>query len=148
MAATSTAINACNAAIWLDDATGVPRDISGSSNVVTLNFDNELGEFQAFQDGATYRLECGEDASFEVTILYSTTTNEGADILKNWYFGTKGDRSFAVYLPDKDVGSDKYYCEVKIDNWSMTPSRSEASPIAISLVLVPNGAVSWTTAAT
>jgi len=48
MALTTTAINACDVAIWLDDDSAAPQDISGSSNEIDLNFDNKIGEVFAF----------------------------------------------------------------------------------------------------
>ena len=148
MAQTTTAVNACDAAVWLDDAAGVQRDISGSSNVVTINFDNDIGEVQTFGSNWKIRLECGQDASFEIVAVYSTTTNEAVDILKNWFFGTRGDRSLSIYIPDKDVGSDHYSAEVKLDDWEFTASHDDPAAIAVTMRLLPNRAVTWTTAST
>lgn len=148
MSQTTTAVNACDVAVWLDDAAGILRDISGSSNVVTINFDNDLGEVQTFGSNWKIRLECGQDASFEIVAIYTTTTNEAVDILKNWFFGTRGDRSLSIYIPDKDVGSDHYSAEVKLDDWEFSASHDDPGPIAVTMRLLPNREVTWTTAST
>jgi len=94
-------------------------------------------------------MECGKDASFEINILASTTTSEAWDILKGWFFATSpGDRSLSIYWPDKDVGSDHFSAEVKLQNWNATPESNNASPIEISMTVLPNGEVSHTTATT
>lgn len=148
MAQSTTTINACDASLWLDTAAGTLTDISGSTNVLDANFDNELGAYVTFQEKWPRRLECGQDATFTVTGVYTTTANEVKDIIVTWYFGTRGDRSFAFYLPDKDVGSDYFKCEVKLENWRITPSRAEPGAIAITVVLRPSGAVTHSTAGT
>lgn len=147
-AMSSTAINACDTSIWLDSDAGTLTDISGSTNVLDANFDNELGAYVTFQEKWPRRLECGHDATFTVTGVYTTTADEVRDIILDWYFGTGGDKSFAFYLPDKDVGSDYFHCEVKLENFRFAPSRSEPGAIAITIVLRPSGAVTHSTAGT
>lgn len=149
MSQSTTVISACDASVWLDDVLGTPRDISGSSNVVTMNFDHEIGEYTAFGGRWPNRLECGKDASFDLSILYSTTANEGADIIIDWFFASPpGDRTLAIYLPDKNVGSDKFSAEVKIQHWDTTGNAGSGEAVQINATLVPNGEVSHTTAAT
>ena len=148
MAQTTTAINACDASLWLDDDDGVLQDISGSTNLLDANFDNELGAYVTFQEKWPRRLECGQDATFTVTGVYSTAADEIKDLVLTWYFGTRGDRSFAFYLPDKDVGSDYFLCEVKLENHRIAPSRAEPGAIAITLTLRPSGAVTHSRAGT
>ena len=86
MAQTTTHVNACDASIWLDNAAGTPIDISGSSNSITMNFSREIGELRTFQVKWPVRLGCGKDAEFTLRVVYSTASDEGMDILKNWYF--------------------------------------------------------------
>ena len=141
MAQSTTAINACDASLWLDDDDGTLQDISGSTSILDANFDNELGAYVTFQEKWPRRLECGQDATFTVTAVYTTTADEMKDLILTWYFGTRGDRSFTFYLPDKDFGSDYFKCEVKLENWRITPSRAEPGAIALTVVLRPSGAV-------
>lgn len=149
MSATSTAVNACDAGVWLDDDAGVPKNISGSSNQVTLDFSNEIGEYRAFGDKWPRRLECGKDARFRLRLIYSTASDEAVDILKTWFFAdTPGNRTLTVYVPDKNVGSDRYQGEVKIDTWTGSLDRGDAGPIMVDLNLLPDGAVTHSVAAT
>lgn len=149
MAQTTTHVNACDASIWLDNASGTPVDISGSSNSITMNFSRELGELVTFQQKWPVRLGCRKDAEFTLRVVYSTATDEGMDILKNWYFANDpGSRSLHVYIPDKNVGSDHYYGEVTIGSFNFNADPTEPGPIAVEANLMPDGAFTLTTAST
>jgi len=149
MAATTTARNACDVSVWLDDATGVQRDISGSANSVDFNFTQEIGEFVVFGDHWTHRLCCGKDGNFSLNVVYTTTVNEGWDVVKNWLFGTECERrTFTVYIPNKNVGSDMFQAEVIWDNITWTTDRGDAGPIMVTVSLPADGEVTHTTAAT
>lgn len=144
-----TAITACDAGLWLDNASGVLKEVGGSSNKVAMKFDREIGMFRTFKSQWPRRLECGKDAEFTLNIIYTTAADEGFDILKNWYFAANpGDRTFKVYLPDKNVGSDVYAGEFKLKSFNFTPEAGSANPIEVSAVLVPNGAVTLAVNAT
>lgn len=148
MATSSTAVNACDASIWIDNVGGVLTDISGSSNSVDLNFDHEIGDFRVFQDVWKRRLECGKDAAFTLNFVYSTANDEAFDILRQWFFAaTPGDRTLNIYIPDLSVGSDCYYGEMKIENLSWTADPSDPNAIAATATLLPNGEVTWTVSA-
>lgn len=140
---TSTAINACDVDLFLENASGTQVAIGGSSNSVDINFDNEIGEYMTFGHQWPGRLECGKDASFTINVVYSSAADEGFDIIKNWYHtaGKPGDRTLQIYVPDKNVGSDYWLAQVKIANYSFTADRGEAGPIMVSAELLPNGAV-------
>jgi len=72
--------------------------------------------------------------------VYSTATDEGMDVLKNWFFAaTPGLRTLTFYLPDKNVGSDKYSGEVVLESLSIPATADEASPIPVTAVLRPSG---------
>ncbi len=149
MAQTTTAINACDVKIFLDDDAGTPVDISGSSNAVTIEFDNDLGEFRVFGFKWMNRLECGKDASFALEVIYTTAQDEGADLVKDWFFTeVPGRRTLTVYIPDKNVGSDRFQSEVLIDTWSAPSTAGEGAPIVMSVALLPDGEVTFSQAAT
>lgn len=146
---TTTHVNACDVAVWLDNAAGTPKDISGSSNKVAMSFTREIGELRTFQVKWPVRLGCGKDAEFTLTAVYSTATDEAFDILKNWWFaGDPGLRSFHVYIPDKNVGSDHYYGEVTIGDLTWDADPTEPGPIAVEAKLLPSGEFHLSTAAT
>ena len=149
MAQTSTGINGCDVAIWLDKAGGTLTDISGSSNKIDLNFDQELAMFRTFGSKWPKRLECGKDASFALDVIYSSAADEGLDILKDWFFATDpGARTLKIYVPDKNVGSDVYSCEVRIENLTFSAEAGAADPIMVSASLLPDGEVTLVTNAT
>ena len=151
MPGTTTARNACDVAIWMDNAAGTPLDISGSMNQVNMSFTNTLGEFTVFGAEAVKRLCCGMDGVFELNIWYTTAASEGRDTVFTWYFGTTRctPRTVSIYLPDKNVGSDHIYGEFLMESMDVTADRSDAAPMPISVRLLPStDGISRTTAAT
>lgn len=149
MTQTTTAINACDAAIWLDNAAGTPTDVSGSSNSVTLNLANTTAAYRNFQTTWPKRLECGKDGSVDLIVTYSTGSDEGLDILRDWFFATPpGNRTLKFYLPDKNAGSDVYSGEFKIETLVIPATAGEAAPVTVTAHLVPDGAISYTAAST
>lgn len=149
MALTTTAVSACNVSVWLDDVNGTPQEISGSSNSVELEFTLNLGEVNAFQNQWPVRQECGKDASIGLEILYTEAADEAFDVIKDWYFASNpGARTLTIYVPDKNVGSDKYECEARIESFSFTAESGEANPIMVSVSLKPDGELTHTDVAT
>lgn len=149
MAETTTTINGCDADIFLDDDADAPVDVSGSSNEIAMTFDNELGEYRTFGSRWRRRTECGKDASFTLQAVYSTAADEAFDLLKTWYFANPpGNRTLSVYLPNKNVGSDHYQGEMKVESLDWTSTAGEGDPIIVTAELKPDGEVTHTTAAT
>lgn len=150
MAQTTTSINACDVAIWLDNASGTATDISGSSNKVEIPLTQEIGEARTFQNDYKLRAACGRDGAFNLTVIYTTTSDEALDILRDWYFSTasKTARTIAVYVPDKNVGSDHYSAEVLLQELNIPLDPSEPGPAICEAVLLPTGAIAHTTAST
>ncbi len=81
MAQTSTAKNACAAAIWVDNTSGVLTDISGSATSVELGPSVEVGEFRTFASRWKGRIPCGQDLTATLNIVYSTAADEGWAIM-------------------------------------------------------------------
>lgn len=150
MAGTSTAVNACDVVIRMDDDTGNLKNISGSSNRFDAEFMQEIGEYNTFGDAWTRRLACRKDSNLSLQLVYTEASDEGYDILKQWYFAGAGakKRTLQINIPDDTIGSDRYEAEVFIESFSMTGDASEASPILVDLQLVPDGAVTLSTVAT
>ena len=145
MPLTTSAQSWCDASVWLDDATGTPRNISGSTNQVSLDLDHPLGEVYAFGTVWPTRIECGKDATINLDVLYTMTANEGKDILLAWFFATTpGNRTFTFYAPSKNVGSDKFECEAKIESLSLSGQAGSSDPCMVSAVLRPSGEMTHT----
>lgn len=143
MARTTTARNACDVAIWVDNAAGTPTDVSGSMNQARMTFTNTLGEFVVFGYDAVNRLCCGQDGTFELDIWYTTAAAEGRDLFFIWYFGATvcTPRTVSLYLPDKNVGSDHIYGEFLIEVMDVVADRGDAAPMPITVRLLPNGVI-------
>jgi hypothetical protein len=149
MPLTTTAQNACNVSLWLRDAGGTDRDISGSSNSVGFEFTLNLGDVNAFQNQWPVRLDCGKDVTISLEVLYTQTANEGWDVLKDWYFAaTPGARQFTAYVPDKNVGSDRFNGLTRLESLSFTATAGEADPILVSASLRSDGEFSHSDVAT
>lgn len=150
MTQTTTHINACDVAIWLDNADGTPTDISGSTNTASLTLSISAEMLRTFGSKWPVRLSCPKDASAEITAVYSTATDEAMDLIKNWYFAASpGSRTLSIYVPNKNVGSDHYYGEFVIDGDIDIPLEAgTADPIAVTLPLSINGELTWTKATT
>jgi len=82
-------------------------------------------------------------------VIYTTAADEAFDILKTWFFTTSpGNRTLSVYVPDKNVGSDRFQGEVKIENLSWTLTGGSADPIIATASLLPDGAITHSVSAT
>ena len=149
MAQTTTAINACDAAIWLDDESGTPVDISGSSSTFNLDLTQDTAQVPTFQSDWKIVLSCGRGATASLDVVYTTTADEAIDLLKDWFFNYKNTkRTLSLYVPDKNVGSDHYYGEFLLAGLSIPVSGGAPDPIVVSASLELSGALTWTVAAT
>lgn len=150
MPRTTTARNACDAALWADNASGTPIDVSGSMNQIRMTFTNELGEFRVFGAEAVQRLCCGLDGVFEIDVWYTTAASEGRDLFLTWQFGATRctPRTISVYLPDKNVGSDHFSGEFLIETMDIVADRGDAAPMPITLRLLPDNGINRVTNAT
>lgn len=138
MAETTTSINGCNAVIRLEDNLGNLVDISGSSNEFNLDLANKLGEFHVFGGRWTKRKECKSDATLKLKIVYTTAANEGLDLLINWFFVTRGDRTVRLFPYGEATGADRWDGDYLIESANGIGAPAErAEPIMIDLTLKP-----------
>jgi hypothetical protein len=151
MAQTTTHISACDVAIWVDNNAGTPTDISGSTNSVNLTISATAEQMRTFGSRWPVRKSCPLDSNIEITVVYSTANDEGMDLIKEWVFGANpGEaRTVSVYVPDKNVGSDRYYGEFVLDGDIEIPLEAgNAEPVSVTLPLSITGALSQTAAST
>jgi len=150
MAATTTARNACDVAIWLDDAAGVALDISGSSNQVDIDLQANMDTYTVFAQCCTYRLECGIDGTITLNAVYTTAADEARETLNAWMMMgcDKDARTLSVYLPDKNVGSEHWSGEYRLESLNITADHNNAGPMPITAVFKPHGDISYSVAAT
>lgn len=148
MAQTTTAINACSAVIELDDAGGTPVDISGSSNNASLSVTMETGTGVSFEGGWNFRAQCKKDGSLELSVMWTTASNEGRDLLEAWFAATSpGKRTVSVYPNGKTTGQRVYTGEFRITELSIPMTAGDAAPIVVSATLEPDGEITFGTAA-
>lgn len=150
MAQTTTHINACDAGIWLDNASGTQTDIGGSSNACSITLSQNIGELPTFGTDWPRRKACGRDAKVELVVIYSTAADEGKDLLVDWFFGGnhKNARTLTIYLPDKNVGSDVYQGEFILEGFKIPIQAGDGKPIAVTANLSVDGELSNFTNAT
>lgn len=144
MTMTSSAVNGCDAVVKLDNGLGLLADISGSSNEVSMDFSNDIGEAKSFGSRWRVRLECGSDAAIKFNAIYSQDDAEALTILRDWFFTTRGSKTIQVDIPDSTVGGDRYTMEVFLEKMSIPIKADEAGPIMVSCDMKPTGAVTCT----
>ena len=147
MAQTTTAVNACDAVISLDNASGTLTDISGSSNEVNLTLTVENGVYRRAYSGYPVRYALSKDFEAELVLVYSTTTDEALDILRAWAnagVSSLDARTLRVDVPDSSSGSDRYQSEVVLGNLEIPLTASEGSPIMVSASVQGTGAYTAT----
>ncbi len=142
MPVTSTAVNACGVNIQLEDEMGLMADVSGSSNEANLDFSNTLGDYKVFGDRATYRLECGEDGSLELTVLFTRTQREAMDILNRWR-KLRGRRRCVINVPENEPGAGRYEAYYRWEKINIPLKADEAKPIMVKATLKPDGYIDF-----
>jgi len=142
MAQTTTAVNACDVVVSIDDDGGTLTDVSGSTNEVAISFEINMGEANTFDGNYPLRLVCGKTASMSLTALYTTTGDEAWDLIKGWLHVYDGDsRTVRVDCPDSTTGSDRYEGEWTLVSYDHTFSSGEGGPIMVSAELVNDGTI-------
>jgi hypothetical protein len=139
MTATTTASAACGVYIYLDNGAGTLTDIRGSASQAELTLNNNLGEVRTFGSRWMLRTACGQDASVSLTIVYSTTADEGYDIVRDWWTGADYDtpRSLRIDIPDN--AGERWDMEVLLESATIPLDPSDGGPILVSCNLLPTG---------
>lgn len=143
MPASTTAVNACDVVIWMEDNGGNLVDVSGNSNNFSLDFNRDIGEFKPFGSKWRTRLDCGKDASLSLDLVFTTTLAEGLQMLQDWFFNGSGAREFNIDVPDSNPGSDRYEGDFVLESFNIPGDSSSADPIVCSASLKPDGQVTW-----
>jgi len=149
VAETTTAVNACNVGIHLANHAGVMKDISGSANRADLNFSQQIGEFQVFGGGWVKRLVCKKDATANVTVLFTTTTDEGWAVIKDWWDNYNSEsRRMRIFVPEEAIGSDEFDGLWLISTLNVPLDGTQAGPVMVALSLVQTDGIAIHTVAT
>lgn len=146
MAQTTTAASAIGVSVWLDNAGGTPTDISGSAASLRPSLELEQGMYRARASAWPKHLDGGKNASVTINVVFSTTADEGWDILKDWFHASSpGARTLTWYEPSKTAGADCYSGEFRLERMSWDDSAGAGGPVVATADLVPDGAVSHST---
>jgi hypothetical protein len=149
MIMTTTGYNACDVSLWLDNPAGVLTDISGSSNTINVSFTKDMARKDAFGSVWGHRYECLKDCKVQLNIICSETNSEAWDLLVDWWFAQpSGKRTLTWYQPDKNVGSDKFSGEFRIQDLGENMEAGKAEPIGPVATLLCDGEVTHVTNAT
>lgn len=149
MAETSTAINACDVTVYLDNSSGVPVDISGSANRVEPQFSAQMGEYQVFGGDWIKRLSCKRDAQLTLQIVFSTAANEGWKLLKDWWENHHTTpRTLRFMAPTEEIGADDFQGEFLISTMNVPFDGTQATPVLVALTLMQTGGLTIGTVAT
>lgn len=139
MTVSTTASNACNAVIFLDNAVGALTDIQGSSVKLSPEFKNVTGQWEPFGAGWKYVLECGREWKVTIDVVNSTTATEAWPLVRDWWFGARGARSIRWQNPDGAAGSDQFDGECKLDTLTTDMESGKAEPTMWSVSLLGHG---------
>jgi len=142
MGQTTTAINACNVLIMLDDGSGTPVDISGSANNASLEFTRQVGSGFTFDGDYPIRIECKKDATLSLDVMYTIIETEGRELLEDW-FANGGRRTVSIYPYGQDTGNRYYSGEWRIESLSIPLQADSSDPIVVSCSLIPDGAIDF-----
>lgn len=148
MTQTTTAVNACDVVISIDNSGGTLTDISGSSNQCSLDIGRNVAEVFTFSGDWSIKKSCKSSVTVAVQVLYSTTADEGRDLLEDWIFDSPTtDKTVQIDVPDSSVGSTRYAGEFTIESYSVPLAASEAGVIICSANLSNSGTVTRSTIA-
>lgn len=144
MAQTTTAQNACDVVLQLDNGSGVLINISGSSNQANMDFSAVIGEAFTFEGPWAIKKSCKKAVAVALQVVYSTLTDEGIDLLRDWFFNSLStSRSIQIDIPDSSVGSDRYSGEMTLESLSIPATADDAAPILCAAALSNDGEFSY-----
>ena len=151
MTQTTTSYSACDVVIYLDNDSGTPVDISGSSNAIDHNWTNSVGTVSTFGASGWTKSNsgCQKSGAITMTVLGTTAATEAFTTLTDWFFNHSGDaRTLTWYEPDKNVGSHKFSGEVRLLSLSNPRPSDSSDPVQCTAELQTDGAWTWVTNAT
>jgi len=145
MAQSISQVNGCDLVVKLDNGSGIPIDISGSSNSVNTERLVEVGSgVKTFGSSFPIRAACGKDANISLKAVYSGDDAEATFMLNDWYENHHKDhRTLQVDCPDSLPGSDRYIFEVFLTSLKIDYMAGQADPILVEATFKPTGTFSW-----
>jgi hypothetical protein len=142
MAQTTDAVNACNVVLSVDDSTGTPVDISGSSNQANLDFTLQTAETFTFDGDYAIKKACKKTVGLSINAVYSLNDTEASNILEDWYHNDSiNSRTVTIDVPNGSGGSFRYAGEFIIEGYGLPVSAEDAGAIILGFTLSNDGAV-------
>lgn len=141
MTQSTTIANGVDVRIMIAKAvTLVLTDVSGSANKVEIRKTNELGVARTFQTRWPLRLAGPGDVQVNLTVYYSTATDEGLELLRTWFMTYNDDaRNVQIDMPDDNVGSNRYTLPCKLSELNIPAEAGSANPIEVTATLMLSG---------
>jgi len=143
MSQSTSVFNACNAVIKLADASSVLQDISGETNEVSIELENQLSEYYTFGGAYPGRLECKRDGSVEFSVYGSTAATEALRLIQGWYHTTRGNRNIQIDPNGSGIGNDRYTGAMKLEKYSVPLKADDGTPVLVKASLKADGGVFW-----
>jgi hypothetical protein len=141
MPTTTKAVNGKDCDIWLDDLNGTLTKLTAMANEVTIKYTQQVGDYNAFSDVSTYRLEGVESIEVEATFIFSKEDTAAVDLLRLWR-ANKGYRTLQFDIKGHGV-VDRYTGEVVYDSLEIPAKVDEAKPINVKVPLKVHGDLPW-----
>lgn len=142
-------VNACDVGIQLDDKNGALRDISGSSNQVSMDLSQTIGTLWLFGSRFPRRKQCKSDATIAFRAVYTMATLEAMDTLRDWYFNKPStSKRLQVRIPNGQNGADQYEFQVLLERLNIPVQATNADPILVDATLRPTGQFTYSVVAT
>ncbi len=138
MAQSSTNVTGKDAVLQVDDEGGSLTDISGNTNAVALALTLATEPNRTLGCDWPFRTQAARDMTMDLTILYSTTADEGADVLITWW-NNGGVRSVQLDIPDSNAGSVRYSGDFKIESCNQNPVAGEAAALQVTATIGIHG---------
>lgn len=145
MTQSTTQVNACDVVVKIDNAAGNLQDISGSSNQVSFDLQNKVGDgIRTFGTDFPLRAVCGRDAAISMRAVYSGDEGEAKQLLMDWYFNHNKDaRTLVIDIPDSDPGGDRYTFEAYLEHVNVPVEAGNPDPILLEASFKPTGTYTW-----
>ena len=142
MAQTTTAIAPCNSVIEVDNGSGTPVNVSGSTQKFDESFDSNISESFTFEGEYPIRIQCKRNSSLNITAMYTRDGAEARALLEAWY-QTGGLRTVAVYPEGQVIGARFYSAEYFLKSLKFSGDASSSDPMMMDAELLPSGAVDF-----
>lgn len=140
--ATAYSRSTCDAAIVIDDLALSPTDVSGSANMASVRATKNVGTYwKAYQDHPT-RYVLYEDATVDLTVLYSSSTSDAFGILREWADQSVTDsaaRTVNVRMIESGTYQHNFYGEMILTSFEFTLTAGEGGPVLVSVSLQSSG---------